>query len=69
MNNDISTVKSNLIINVKATKELALRVSRKYKGTRFTQVSKEFVSACDAHLKIWIENHVSNLPSLGKTIR
>ena len=65
---EVSTVKSNLIINVKAVKALAIRKSRELKGNRFTQVSRDFVLRCDNQLRQYIENQISYLPSKGKTI-
>jgi hypothetical protein len=55
------------LINRKAVKQFALSMAEN-RAHQFTRVSAEFFTKADAHLRIFIRQYVSQLPSKGKTI-
>jgi hypothetical protein len=57
----------SLLINRKHVKLFALSMAEN-RAHRFTRVSAEFYTKADAHLRTFIRNYVSQLPSKGKTI-
>ena len=56
-----------MLINKKAVKEFALLIA-KNRSHKFTRVGGDFCIKCEANLKEFIRNHVTRLPSKGKTI-
>lgn len=63
MSTDIKTK----LISRKHVKAYALAVAQN-RAHRFTRVGGEFFIQCEAHLKDFIQRHVQQLPSKGKTI-
>jgi len=62
----MSAVKVKLI-SKKHVKQFALDMA-KTRAHKFSRVGGDFFVACEAHLKEFIRDHVSRLPSKGKTI-
>jgi hypothetical protein len=54
-------------INKAGLKKLALELSSK-RAHKFTRVSKSFYEAANRYVAIWALQHISSLPSKGKTI-
>ncbi len=59
---------SNLLINKKHCRELALQVSRDTRKGRFTRVSKNFYALLHWRIVEIVKAHIAGLPSKGKTI-
>lgn len=57
------------LINRKKVKIYTLDMASNTRVHRFTRVSEEFLTACEAVLKEHIRKHLHGLPSVGKTIR
>lgn len=58
---------SSLLVNKKHAKIFALGCAAN-RAHKFTRVSGDFYATLDAKLKVWIAEHVRQLPSRGKTI-
>jgi len=54
-------------INKAGLKKLALELSSK-RAHKFTRVSKSFYESANRYVAIWALQHISSLPSKGKTI-
>jgi hypothetical protein len=57
-----------MLLNVKAVKEEALENSKRFKGGKFTQVSKHFIEEVEEDVRMLIYRKVMSHPSKGKTI-
>ena len=60
-------LKFNLICASKC-KKLALDVSKAQRSKKFTRVGVDFLVACEANLKEFIQSRVQSHPSKGKTL-
>jgi hypothetical protein len=56
------------LISKKHVRQFALEMA-KTRAQKFTRVGIEFYVKCEANLKQFIRNHVSSIPSKGKTIQ
>ena len=63
----MSEIVRTRLINRKHVKEFALSLAQN-RAHRFTRVGSGFFLQCEANLKEFIRNHVTRLPSKGKTI-
>jgi hypothetical protein len=57
------------ILNIKNTKEFALRVSKEKRLGRFTRISQDALDRWEARLKLIINDEVYKHPSKGVTIK
>jgi hypothetical protein len=55
------------LLNKRQVKAFTLEVA-KSRTHKFTRVGRAFYAKCEAHLRIFITQHVQRLPSKGKTI-
>ena len=56
------------LLNRSKVKQFALDMSQQ-RAHRFTRVGSDFYVKCEANLKLFIRNHVRQIPSKGKTIQ
>ena len=56
------------LLNRSQVKKFALAMAE-HRAHKFTRVGGEFFLRCEAHLKEFIRNSVTRLPSAGKTIK
>jgi hypothetical protein len=56
------------LLNRAAVKETTLELAEQRRPGRFTQVSNDFLTALEAHVRTYIADELSMLPSMGKTI-
>ena len=63
----VPRMKFNLICASKC-KKYAIDVARIQRAKKFSRVGMDFLVACEANLKLFIQSRVQNHPSKGKTL-
>jgi hypothetical protein len=56
------------LLNRSAVRAALLAHAKKTRAHKYTRVSNETLLLANAHLRVWIINHIARLPSMGKTI-
>lgn len=56
------------LLNRSAVRAALLDHAKRTRAHKYTRVSEDTLLLANAHLRIWIVNHVAKLPSMGKTI-
>ncbi len=57
-----------MLINRSKVKQFALEMA-KSRAHKFTRVGGDFIAKCEGHLKNYIRDYISRLPSKGKIIQ